>query len=322
MTKPHRTRTVLAFAAMAMALFAGAANAGQIYFDDFSGNATDDLHGTTPDVTTDGETWIARSTYKADGSFTWESYAAMTLAFTPVDGLVYTLDAKIENLTGQHWVQFGFGKGQPSVSTDTNWSGRVWDLLRVAEDGSNSHATFLKDFTGTANWSDLGLLRYDEPLDARIVLDTTGGTGNWLATWYAKADTDVDYTEVRAATVLTDEDIDSIGFTVYNTTKTGQLVSFSLSDNTSGGDANGDGIVDAADYILVKQNMGQAVGVIGEDGDFNRNGEVDWDDLQTLLGAMSGNSAGGSSQVPEPVSLLIMAAGLPVLLKRRRLVAA
>ena len=85
------------------------------------------------------------------------------------------------------------------------------------------------------------------------------------------------------------------------------------------GDANGDGVVDAADYILVKQNMGLPVGVAGEDGDFNETGTVDWDDLQTLITGMAGDSGGS---VPEPVSLLIMAAGLPALLRRRRPVTA
>ena len=88
------------------------AHAAVIYSDDFSGSAGTNLHGTTPDVSTTGQSWVARSTYKADGSFSWESMAAMTLAFTPVDGRVYTLDAKIENITGNHWVQFGFGAGQ------------------------------------------------------------------------------------------------------------------------------------------------------------------------------------------------------------------
>jgi len=185
----HKT-SVLCVTAVAVLMMVGSANADQIFFDDFSGGPGDDLNGTTPDVTTGGVTWVARSSYKADGSFTWEAGAAMSLAFTPVDGLVYTLDAKIENLTGAHWTQFGFGNGQ-----DPAWSARHWYLLRVAEDGGNPHSAYINGWGSGAAWSDLGLLRYDEPLDARIVLDTTGGTGNWLATFYAKADSDLDYTE-------------------------------------------------------------------------------------------------------------------------------
>ena len=221
--------TLLCVTAIAVLIMVGSANAGLIYSDDFSGSAAADLNGTTPDITTTGESWVARSVYKADGSFSWEANAAMSLAFTPADGLVYTLDAKIENVTGSQWTQFGFGNGQPRVSTDPNWSPRAWHLLRVAEDSGNAHNTALKDFAALTPWSALSLLRYDEPLDVRIVLDTTGGTGNWLATWYAKADSDLAYTEVRAATLLTAEDIDSVGFSLYNTEKSGKFASFSLS---------------------------------------------------------------------------------------------
>jgi len=224
-----RRTTVLCVTALAVLAMAASANAALIYSDDFSGGAGDDLNGTTPDVTTGGESWVARSVYKADGSFSWEANAAMSLAFTPVDGLVYTLDAKIENLTGAHWTQFGFGNGQPSVSTEPNWSPRAWHLLRVAEDSGNAHNTALNGFAALTPWSDLSLLRYDEPMDVRVVLDTTGGTGNWLATFYAKADSDLAYTEVRAATLLTAEDIDSVGFSVFNTEKSGKFASFSLS---------------------------------------------------------------------------------------------
>jgi len=217
-----------------LALATTSANAGEIYSDDFSGSAAADLHGTTPDVTTGGETWVARSVYKADGSFSWESFATMSLAFTPVDGRVYTLDAKFENLTGNHWVQFGFGNGQPSVAANPNWSSRAWHLLRVAEDTSNAHNTGLTNITGLAAWSALGLLRYSEPLDARVVLDTTAGTNNWKATWYAKADSDATYTEVRGATLLANEDINSVGVSLFNTNKSGKLLSFSLSDDSAG----------------------------------------------------------------------------------------
>ena len=81
-----------------MALSAASANAAIIYMDDFSGSSTAALHGTTPDVTTNGNTWVANSVYKADGSFTWAEFATMTLAFTPENGTVYTLDAQIEEV--------------------------------------------------------------------------------------------------------------------------------------------------------------------------------------------------------------------------------
>jgi len=95
----------------------------------------------------------------------------------------------------------------------------------------------------------------------------------------------------------------------------------SLLDSAPTGDANGDDVVDAADYIALKRNMGMPSGAVLADGDFNEDGDVDWDDLQILIGDYaSGNEAPGA-MTPEPATIFIMlAAGLPALLKRRRLV--
>jgi len=85
------------------------------------------------------------------------------------------------------------------------------------------------------------------------------------------------------------------------------------------GDANGDGVVDSADYIMVKTHFGgaPAAGTDGSGGDFDGDGTVDWDDLQTLMEGM--NSSTGGAPIPEPATLFIMlAAGIPALLRRRR----
>ncbi len=81
------------------------------------------------------------------------------------------------------------------------------------------------------------------------------------------------------------------------------------------GDANGDGVVDAADYIILKQNFGSST-AIGEDGDFNRNGTVDWDDLQTLIGAFGAGAA--SPGAPEPATVVVLALGSLAMIRRRR----
>jgi hypothetical protein len=81
-----------------------------------------------------------------------------------------------------------------------------------------------------------------------MVLDTTGGTGNWQARWYAKAESDAAYTEVAPPATLTLEDIDSVGIGLFNTDKGGNLLSFCLSDDTTAG---GGDVPEPATGILV-----------------------------------------------------------------------
>jgi hypothetical protein len=204
---------ILTLAVVAIVSMGTVANAAVIYSDDFSGSGASGLHDTTPDTTTGGVKWVAASNYKADGSSTALNQATMSLAFTPVDGLVYTLDAQFETIDGGQWVQFGFGNGQPT--TGVNWSGRAWNLLRASSDTTNVHSTYGSGFGGAGPWTSLGLLRYDDDMDVRIVLDTTAAT--WTARYYAKAGNVGTYTEVIAAAKdITDETIDAIGFSTFN----------------------------------------------------------------------------------------------------------
>jgi len=94
------------------------------------------------------------------------------------------------------------------------------------------------------------------------------------------------------------------------------------------GDANGDGVVDAADYIMIKTHFGGAPASGTNDGPggdiangANGPGQdnvVDWYDLQLLADNYNPDTEAGN-MIPEPASLLIMlTAGLPALLKRRR----
>jgi hypothetical protein len=207
-------------------------HADVLYSDDFSGINTDLLHGTTPDITTGGATWVATSNYKADGSSTGLDASTMTLAFAPVNGNVYTLDAQIGTVGGIQWVQFGFGGSQV---TNVVWTTRPWMLLRQAGGESSNHAASPGSGAGTGglvNWTSLSTLTYAAGMNVRIVLDTTGGDGLWTATWFAKATADGTYTEVRAATTLdaTQDDITSFGFSTFNSgNNTVQFNSISLS---------------------------------------------------------------------------------------------
>jgi hypothetical protein len=83
------------------------------------------------------------------------------------------------------------------------------------------------------------------------------------------------------------------------------------------GDANGDGVTDAADYIIVKTHMGQITGAGATDGDFDGDGTVDWDDLQKFMSGINA-VAGSSRTIPEPATLGLLALGALALLRRRR----
>jgi autotransporter-associated beta strand protein len=83
------------------------------------------------------------------------------------------------------------------------------------------------------------------------------------------------------------------------------------------GDANGDGVVDAADYIRLKQYFGQSTAA-GTNGDFNGDGMVDWTDLQILMAEFSTRSVGGAPTAPEPATLGLLAIGALAVLRRRR----
>jgi len=95
------------------------------------------------------------------------------------------------------------------------------------------------------------------------------------------------------------------------------LVLTGLTLDTVPGDANGDGVLDAADYIMVKKHFGGAPGAEGPGGDFDGNGIVDWNDLQSLQTAFNAGSGAGTP-IPEPATLGLLAIGAMSLIRRRR----
>lgn len=72
------------------------------------------------------------------------------------------------------------------------------------------------------------------------------------------------------------------------------------------GDADDNGVVDAADYVALKTHMGQSSEATRADGDFEGDGNVDWGDLQ-LMQARFGQGSLGAATIPEPTTLLLLA---------------
>jgi hypothetical protein len=73
------------------------------------------------------------------------------------------------------------------------------------------------------------------------------------------------------------------------------------------GDANLDGVVDAADFIALKKSFGKSSGATYGDGDFDGDRGVDRADLAILMASFG--QAGSAAMAPEPASMLLLAAG-------------
>jgi aryl-phospho-beta-D-glucosidase BglC (GH1 family) len=87
------------------------------------------------------------------------------------------------------------------------------------------------------------------------------------------------------------------------------------------GDYNGDGIVDAADYTVWRNTLGQAVDPHGSGADGNANGEIDGGDYlfwKERYGDVIPSGSGGLSSVPEPATVTTALAWLLLLFIRRR----
>jgi len=82
------------------------------------------------------------------------------------------------------------------------------------------------------------------------------------------------------------------------------------------GDANGDGVVDAADYITLKKNFGKTTGAGASAGDFNSSGKVNWADLNILTNNF-GAGAPAPAVTPEPCSAMLLVLGAVALMRRR-----
>lgn len=215
-----------------IAVTAAAASAGVIYSEDFSGTS-DDINGTIPDVSVAGSAWVAAPIFNQDGSLNPNAGSA-TLAFTPQNGAVYTLDGSLRSVTGDgNWLALGFANGQSS-DTGTNFRfvtdhvrGQVWMLFRG--DITNPNKTQYDKTANANDWTALTSLTTD--VDMRIVLDTTGGEGNWVALWYAKVPADSVYSQVGGPTVLPVMPISSVGMAMARNAVDGTIESFSLRDN-------------------------------------------------------------------------------------------
>ena len=82
------------------------------------------------------------------------------------------------------------------------------------------------------------------------------------------------------------------------------------------GDANGDGVVSAADFASIQANFGDAdnEGILG---DANGDGVVSAADYASIQ-INFGSNAAGAEVVPEPATIFVMACGMVGIFRRRQ----
>jgi len=150
--------------------------------------------------------------------------------------------------------------------------------------------------------------------------EEAGGSGNHaLAEAYLLGDSTVARNQLVSLGKGYDSDVDAEDLVFTYLTDTGKVVEGLVEYVTSAlpGDANADGVVDAADYIVLKKNFGTASGAKWSQGDFDLDRDVDWNDLQILMSATNG-AGGQSPAIPEPAMLSLVGMGGLALLRRRR----
>lgn len=216
-----------------------------LFKEDFS--SVGKLHGHQPSISMDGIRWIATPAFNRNGNIDPKSTGTATLPFTPVNGVVYTLDASFQNLSAHAdfkdaWVALAFSTGQGISSKlygrDENrflegqTTGRAWMMFRATQ--NDKHSMCYLGTTGknggeadAAAWTNWNT-GHGGDIDMRIVLDTTRGAGHWTSTWFAKRPNEKEYIMVRPSTELINEAINSIGIGVGKQSVSGTIQSFSL----------------------------------------------------------------------------------------------
>lgn len=213
-------------------------------FDNLSGGSgAATLDNTLPTTPIGSTRWRSHTEIKDDGTMDSPIDAGAYYRFTPVDGTRYELEfgaAFVNTYSDGDNCIFGFYEDQspsntlsgPSADGTLNpTAAKAVHLMREVDGGTRQNAYRLgTDSDGTATtiqWTD-GTLRAspDSVLDLKIILDTTGGEGNWTATWYAKGILSGSYTEVGPATQLLSENIGAVGWSQDSVAVEGHVTSF------------------------------------------------------------------------------------------------
>ncbi|MHB1158495.1 MAG: PEP-CTERM sorting domain-containing protein [Phycisphaerales bacterium] len=185
------------------------ATAAVIYQDDFSGSSATNLPGTTPDVTTGGNTWqgSAGSLWKADGSLTMttNTSSSASLPSTVTNGFIYTLSADLNPTSAfnnLNWIGLGFSSVYwVPFLTNTN----DWALVRVTR-GTGQGQSFTNNTSNAVVFD-----TPTGPVNIKIVLNTMAP--QWTAEFFVN---NVSFRGPVNTTTSTPADFAFVGFGVIS----------------------------------------------------------------------------------------------------------
>ena len=227
---------------VATALAASAQTSIVLYQADFSGSAATPLNGTAVDTsgatpaqhlqygTVAGETWTADTVLFADGHVTTgDVRGGATLAFTPQNGYVYTLTMTTSfAFSNADYVAVGFNEQDNYTDYQNEITGGVvWALTRPGQ-GSLAQVAH---FNPSGALGNIGAGDFDStaPSTLTIVLDTTLGTGDWSATYYAGTAATGDLIATQADMGTLETGIHSVSLGWQNSNATTKFDSMELS---------------------------------------------------------------------------------------------
>ena len=198
-----------------------------IYQETFSGSSSEYLHGQTPDITTNGNTWTSRTDdnpWMADGSTagSLDQNCNALLPFSPAAGHVYTLAMNMNPTSGYRWFELGFSQNlNPNYNFTSSYTqGIAWFYLRRSRTDSAAEAggTFSVGTAGQVTFNGSGSLA--GMVFVKIVLDTT--KENWSVEWF------VNDVSIRSYTYASNPSINYVGFTRTRDSTAGTVDNFQL----------------------------------------------------------------------------------------------
>ncbi len=225
-----------------------------LYSANFSGSPGTDLNGQAVDTSgaTEAEhmqygtrasaTWSADAKFKADGSYTesgtnntptGNNRNSATLVFSPQDGYVYylTMTTSFVQIPVAAFHAMGFFETSGFTGNINSATGAgVWALTRPGDPGADDQTAHYNVTGGAGNKNAIPTLMEDAsaPSTLRIKLDTTGGSGNWSAT-YDVGDGLGGFIRLASVADLDAVTIGSAGIGVYNADGSARFQSFELS---------------------------------------------------------------------------------------------